>query len=118
MTFTQEQVNKEMARIQQSIPRAWLDYVVSETHLTPTIKDVVEKAIEDKDFPEEKKKQLLHLKEMGYFDKKIVRQNEKIAKMIDEYVTREIKKSVKAGRLPTKKQLKELTKQNDKTKTN
>lgn len=112
--MTREQIFKELSRIQQSIPKALLENVASETHLTPTIKDVVDKAIEDPDFPAHKKEQLIKLKEAGYFNKTVVRQNDKIAKMIDDFVVRETKKAVKEGRLPTKKQLLKIMKQNEK----
>lgn len=112
--MTREQIFKELSRIQQSIPKALLQHVVSETHLTPTMKDVVDKAIEDPDFPAHKKEQLIKLKDAGYFNKTVVRQNNKIAKMIDDYVIRETKKSVKAGRLPTKKELLKIMKQDEK----
>lgn len=44
----------------------------------------------------------------GIFHKKGVREDPKVAKQRDIWVQKEIKKSVLAGRLPNKKQLKEL----------
>lgn len=112
--MTREQIFKELSRIQQSIPKALIENVVSETHLTPTIKDVIDKAIEDPDFPAQKKEQIIKLKEAGYFDKTVVRQNDKIAKMIDDFVARETRKAVRAGKLPTKKELLKIMKQDEK----
>jgi len=108
MIHTTATIEKELRRIQASIPKPLLQFVVTETAITPTMKDVVDKALEDPDFPAEKKEELRILKANGYFDRKKVRQNDNIAKQIDNYVNREIKKAVKDGRLPTKKQLKEI----------
>jgi competence protein ComGC len=108
MTFTRESVRKELQRINASVPNLLKQSVVVTQKLTPIMEMVVDKALESEDFAEEKKIELRKLKEAGYFTKTNLAENPKIAKKIDEYVTREIKKSIKAGKLPTKKQLKEL----------
>jgi YHS domain-containing protein len=70
------------------------------------MKMVFEKALEDPNISEEKKQQVRNLLESGQLDKEVTTEDRKIAKMLDDYVIREMKKSVKAGRLPNKKQLK------------
>ena len=71
------------------------------------MKMVAEKALES-DMDEEKKVHVKKLLDEGYFDKKYIAENQSIVTQIDNYVKREINKSVREGRLPTKKQLKEL----------
>lgn len=99
---TEEKVHKELARIQQSIPKALLEAVIKTKKASPAMEMVVDEALKDPDFPEEKKKDLQILKDSGDFSRTISTEDKKIAKMIDEYVSREIKKSIKAGRLPKK----------------
>lgn len=106
--FTKESIGLELKRIQDSIPKLIRDNTIVEKLKTPEMKLVFEKALEDPKLSEEKKLQIKHMLDSGMFDKKVITENVKVAKMRDDYVTREIKKSVKEGRLPTKKQLKEL----------
>ena len=106
--FTRESVFAELKRINQSIPQTLKDFVVTETEKTPAIKLVFEKALEDPSISKEKKEKIKNILDSGKFDQKKLTENDRIAKMIDEYVQREIRKSVKAGRLPTKKQFREL----------
>ncbi len=109
--MTKEQIDTELRRIQQSVPKALRDTVLVRTAITPTMSMIAQKAIEDPDFPPEKKEQLQLLIDRGYFTKEKYTQNDKVAKQIDNYVNREIKKSIKEGRLPNKKQLKQLEEQ-------
>ena len=106
--FTQESINKEMNRIMASRPQMLVKSVVTEKKITPTMKMVFEKALEDPNISEEKKEQVRNLLESGKLDQVRTKEDQRIAKMLDDYVIREMKKSVKAGRLPSKKQLKEL----------
>lgn len=104
-TFTEEEIFKELQRIQRSVPELLRKSVVRKTPATPTVAMVVEKALEDPDFPEEKKEELRKLKENGHFDTQNLITDPKVEKEIDAYVNREIKKAVKEGRLPNRKQL-------------
>lgn len=118
MSFTRESITKELQRIQASAPDMLKKMVVRQEKLTPVMEMIVDKALESEDFSEEKKQELRALKERGYFEKKVFIEDPQIAKQLDQYVSREINKSIKAGRLPTKKKLKELKtlwKEQDKT---
>ena len=106
--FTRESIGLELKRIQDSIPPLIKEFTLIEKLKTPAMKLVFEKALEEPTLSEEKKKRIKHMLESGMFDKKQIYENPEVAKQRDDYVTREIKKSVKAGRLPTKKQLKAL----------
>lgn len=109
--MTQEKINDVLRDIYAKVPKEWRDNVVQTTPLTPTMASVVSKAIEDPDFPQEKKEQLKIFQDLGYFNKEKFAENSNLAKKIDTFVNREIKKAVKEGRLPTKKKLKELQEQ-------
>lgn len=104
----EERISKELAEIQMRIPKNLLNNVIKEAPANPTIKMIVEKALEDPNFPEEKKKSLRILKDSGDLDKKVYIQDQKIAKMIDNFVEREIKKKIKAGLLPKRSEIKNL----------
>lgn len=106
--FTKESISLELKRIQDSIPPLIKEFTLIEKLKTPAMKLVFEKAIEDPNISDEKKEKIKHMLDTGMFDKKQIYENKEVAKQRDEYVSREIKKSVKAGRLPTRKQLKEL----------
>lgn len=106
--FTKETIGLELKRISNSVPQMIKDNTLIEKLKTPEMKLVFEKALEEPNISQEKKDRIKHMLDTGMFDKKVITENTKIAKMRDDYVGREIKKSVKAGRLPTKKQLLEL----------
>lgn len=106
--FTKESIGLELKRIQDSIPPLIKEFTLIEKLKTPAMKLVFEKALEEPTISQEKKERIKHMLDTGMFDKKQIYENKNVAKQRDDYVTREIKKSVKAGRLPTRKQLKEL----------
>lgn len=108
MIHTKESIDKTLREIQQSVPALLRKAVVTKTIATPTVMFVVDKALEDPDFPQEKKDKLLELKEAGYFNKEKPTENPKVAQQIENYVARKTKEAIKEGRLPTKKQFKEL----------
>jgi len=106
---TRESITKETKRIQNSIPQRIKDNTLIETYKSPDIVFVLKKALEDPSISEEKKTKIRSLLESNHpVVKKEIRENARIAKIRDDYVQREIKKAVKAGRLPTKKQLAKL----------
>lgn len=106
--FTQESISKELRKINANIPALLKENAYSEESLTPTIEKVMEEALLSDNISEEKKAEVLRLKEQGYFKRKKIIENPKYVKMVDEWITRQLKKAVKEGRLPTKAQLAEL----------
>jgi len=108
MAFTRDQVAAELRRIQASIPKLLLQQATGEQEFTPTIRMVVDKALEDPNISEEKKQALQVLKDSGDFTRKKVKENTKITKQIDQFVEREIKKSIKAGKLPPRSKIKDI----------
>lgn len=107
-TFTPEEISKELARIQEGIPKALLSNVVGEVAISPTVRHIMELAIADPDFPPVKKAKLTALLESGELDRKRYRENPRIAKQIDNYVGRQINKSIREGRLPPRSAIKDM----------
>ena len=101
LELTLEQ-KKVIARIQNSIPKMWIENVTHKEQLAPTIKEVIERALLDPEVSEEVKARCLMIKNSGDLDKERDVENPKYAKLIDSYIDREIKKAVKRGELPKK----------------
>jgi hypothetical protein len=106
--FTRESISKELRRINESVPQLLRDNTLIETAKTPEMKLVFEKAVEDENLSQEMRDKAKHLLDTGIFDKKKIVENPKVAKQRDDWVAREIKKAIKEGRLPNKKQAREL----------
>jgi hypothetical protein len=109
MAHTEESIAKELKRISLSIPENLRKNVVKEVPATPTVEFVMKKALELDTVSDEKKKQIKALLDRGDFSKMKTVENPRIGKMIDNYVGRQINKSIKEGRLPTKAQLKKMS---------
>jgi len=106
--FTHESISKELKRINDSVPDLIKEFTLIKKEKHSVIEFVMRKALEEPNISEEKKKRLRKALATGIFNQTTIAENPDVAKQRDDWVTREIKKSVKAGRLPTKKQLKEL----------
>lgn len=106
--MTKEQIDTVLREINSRIPKEWQEGVVKAQEITPTMSFIIDKALEDANISDEKKKELQSLKDAGYFSKKKYQDDPVIAGKINNFVNREIKKAVKEGRLPTKRKLKEL----------
>lgn len=108
MTFTEAQVLAELKRIQANAPKLLVSRVVLSELATPTIKKIALEALNSDTISPEKKNHIQTLLDNGHFDKKIYTEDPKIAEQLNNYMKREINKAVREGRLPTKKQMKEL----------
>lgn len=102
-----EQINKVLAEIQASVPEGLRKSLFIESYKNPILKFVLEKALEDPNLPQEKREKYELLLRNEASAKK-VEINPRIAKMIDDRVEREIKKAIKAGRLPPRNKLGEI----------
>lgn len=91
---------KVIARIQNSIPKMWLDNVTHKEKHGAVMLEIIEKALVDPEVTEEIKEKCRLLKSSGYLDKEVDVENPKFTKLIDDYVEREIKKAIKRGELP------------------
>lgn len=103
-----DQIAKVLADIQAKAPKNILKRIVEEVPITPTIEFVMIKALESPDIPEEKKVRIRTLLQNGDFSKKKFSENQKYAKMYDQYIEREINKAIKEKRLPPRSKLKDI----------
>lgn len=94
--------------IQKSIPKHLLESALEVKKSTPEVEMVMLEAVKTESIPLEKRQRIQNLIDLGTFSKTKVKENNKYTKMIDEYVTREIKKAQKAGKLPPKSKMKYL----------
>lgn len=108
MAFTQESISKVLRDINANMPPLLKEHAFGKISLTPTIQKVMEEALNSPNISEAKKIEVRRLRDAGYFNREKVTENPKYVKMIDEWTTRQIKKAVKAGRLPNKEQLAKL----------
>ncbi len=110
-TYTEqdeERFNKVLREIQGRVPAAWKRLAVTEQPLTPTIKMVMEKALESDKIDEDKKRQIKNILDSGQVSRTEPQENPKYTKQIDNFVSREIAKAIKAGLLPEKRNMKYL----------
>lgn len=116
-----EQIRKILQDIHNQVPESLRKAVVIHEKATPTIEMVMEKATTMESIPQEKRDNIKKLLEAGEFSQIRARENPKVAKQIDQFVTRAINRAIKEGRLPNKKKLKEIMEndeRNRKTTTN
>lgn len=106
--MTQDHIKKVLSEIHQRVPVALRKAVAIEVDASPTVLMVMQQAVGMESIAPEKREQIQKLIDAGEFSKKKVVEDPKIAKMIDEFIAREIKKEVKKGNLPTKKILKQI----------
>lgn len=106
--FTHESISKELQRINDSVPDLIKEFTLIKKEKHSVIEFVIRKALEEPSISKKKKERLKKALESGIFNQTTIVENPEVAKQRDDWVLREIKKSVRAGRLPTKKQLKEL----------
>lgn len=106
--ISDQQIAAELSRIQKSIPPLLIKNAFKKVKLTPTMEMVVDKALESDIISEEKKDKLRYLKEKGEFSKERFIENRAVTKQIDNYVSRQINKSIKEGRLPPRSEIKNL----------
>ncbi len=106
--FTKESISQELKRINESVPKVLRQTTFTEIKKTPVMEMVFQKAMEDPNITPDKKEKIRKFLATGILSKTQITENPRIAKMRDDYVIRQIKKSVKEGRLPTKQKLKEL----------
>lgn len=99
---------KELLRIQETIPEDLKSRLFINRAVTPTISKVMKLAMKDPDMTEEKRQQMQTLKDSGMLDQKEKVVNKTVEKKIDAYLTEEMNKSIKAGRLtpPSESELK------------
>lgn len=111
--MTPESIRKVLMDIHSRVPESLRKSVVSYEKASPTIEMVMEEAMKSGDITQEKKDQIKVLYDAGEFSKMRVKENPKVAKQIDQFVSREINKAVKAGLLPKKRELSRIMKEDE-----
>lgn len=106
---------KTFADINASIPKEMTARLMIKRNKYEQQKKVALLALEDPNFPEEKKEAIKNLLTAGHLDVEEEVESEEVQKEIYEYIKNEIIKKVEEGVLP-KYMLKELTKAIKKTK--
>ena len=96
---------KELRRIHDSIPEEWKKRVTVKQKVSPTVEWAVKKAIDSGELTAKKKNQFQNVLDSGVLSQEEDVENTKVTKKIDEYLKREMAKSIRAGRLskPPKK---------------
>lgn len=102
-----ESIEVELRRIQNSVPECYTKNLLSQKPINPDITKVLEEGIKG-DFPEEKKAVWREMLADPTYNQMEIVEDKEIADKINKWIDKEIKKAVKAGRLPTKAQLKKL----------
>lgn len=94
---------KELERIQDSVPDSIKGRLLRKKKVTPTVRKVVDLALNDPEISDKKKEQLRNLNDTGLFDKSEEVVNKTAQKELDEYMNTQIARSIAAGRLPKPK---------------
>lgn len=105
-----DQERSVLQRIQDSVPQELYDNLIIKQDAFPELKIMYENGMKDPDITDEQRRKLEFLKSSGYVDMQEDRVNEKVAKQIDDYITKEMKSAMKVGLLP-KKNIKRFKKQ-------
>lgn len=102
MSHTQESIATELKRIQSLVPKNIRERIVKKAEMTPTIRKIAHEALQSGSTKQETKDKLKNLIESGQLDKPKYVEDPKYAKMANEIIQREIKKSIRLGKLPKK----------------
>jgi hypothetical protein len=100
---TAPEYSKVLKRIQDSIPKEWLNKLVKKVPQAPTIKMAYERALKDPDVSDEIKRKAQMILDGGYLDKEIEVIDKKWETHINKFIDAEIEASVKRGELPKSK---------------
>jgi hypothetical protein len=100
---TAPEYSKVLKRIQDSIPKEWLNKLVKKVPQAPTIKKAYERAITDPNVSDEIKRKAQMILDSGYLDKEIEVVDKKWETHINKFIDTEIAASVRRGELPKSK---------------
>lgn len=90
---------QELKRIQESIPEDLKKRLIMKRMVTPGMAKAVRMALREKNLDEATREKLQHIKDSGIVDQKEDVVNQSVQKKIDRFISQEIEKSIKAGRL-------------------
>ncbi len=105
--ITEEQIFNTNKEINSRIPREWIQNAVTIKKKYETMCMIFQKALDDPNFPAEKKPEVkIQLDKISKIEE--ITDNLPIQRKIDNFIRREQNKAVKEGRLPTKSKLRKL----------
>ena len=90
---------KELQRISSSIPQELLDRLSNKESKAKVTNEIVDRALRDPKVPVTVKRRLYDKKQKGQFDVETEEVDREVEEQIDEYVTSEIQRSIRLGRL-------------------
>ena len=90
----------KLKEITDSIPQHLKDSLMKKRLAMPVSKEIMERAIQDPDIPEEKKERLRNLIVSGYMDEMEDYYDENVAMEIDRYVENKIMEAINNKQLP------------------
>lgn len=97
--MTESQI-KVLKRINEGIPKAFLDRLIMKRYTYPTIREMVDRGLEDPEVADKVKDKLRILKNSQEYSATEDVVDEEMEKKIDAYLSREVKKAIKSGALP------------------
>lgn len=99
-----EQLNPEhkqvLINIQKSVPTEWLSKVTKRENIAPTVREVMERAVNDPDVSDELKAEARMVLDSALMNQQVDSEQLDIAELIDSYVEVEVLKAIILGRLP------------------
>ena len=98
--FTPERIQAVLSDINNRVPKLLRNKVIVEVKKTPDLEFVVNEILTKKLLTEEQRNHLQILWDAGDFSKTGPMEDPKVAKQIDQFINREIKKEIKKGNLP------------------
>ncbi len=105
-----------LEEIGASIPKEYTDNLMMKVDSWANMKNVLQKAVDSPDYPEEKKENLRLILKTGYLDTKEDIADPVVEAKIDKYLEEEIERAKRLGKLP--KQFKPNGKNKRKSKRN
>ena len=104
------EVEKELQRIQMSIPPEWTAKLVIKENPSLEMLNVLKKIVADPEATQEQKYKAQLMLDAELFDKEVDVVDKKVEKQINDFIDEEIKKSVRRGTLPKGKKFRNLKK--------
>lgn len=104
------EVEKELQRIQMSIPQEWTAKLVIKENPTKEMLEGLKKAVLDPEVSKELKYKAQLMLDAELFSKEVDVVDKKVEKQINDFIDEEIKKSIKRGTLPKGKKFRNLKK--------
>lgn len=91
-----------LREISENIPRELLDTLIRKEDAFPTLREVLERGLEDPDVSPEDKTRFRAIMGSGVLDRTVEVLDESTESLIDAYFTAEIERAIQEGRLPKK----------------